>query len=589
MFKNLIHRSLILTFLALALLAAAEGTDQSALEQQGRRIYLDGRLSSGKPLLGKRPGNVIVSGREAACVQCHRRSGLGGVEGNEVILPISGHALFGGGDPVIVQVDTLFNVGQSVPSKIYEDKAFAAAIRLGQHVSGRKLSALMPRYELSDLDLRALSAYLRTLSAAWSPGAKGSEIHLATVIAPGVSPERRKAFADTLNSMMNLHNLNVAAGGRHKVRPIERKLQSQRTWVLDFWELSGPSSTWAAQLQQRQQQNPAFAILSGLSDGEWRPVQDFCELNKVVCWFPSVDLVPEAAKTSNYSLYFSAGMQLEVDVIAKQLITAAKKPGKVVQLVGSNPLAQAAAAKVQQLFTRAGIEVLSVESSQMSAEATATALKSLSAEDALLIWLNRDELQRLVSSASAPMSPVFLSATLIGDSLPTWPDEWSKNARLVQRLELPKMRAANLARFYDWLKNRQLPLVDEKMQSEVYFAVNSFSWMVSSMLNNLYSDYLMDRAEATLSMREAMQVQEEIQSMMMGGGGRRAQAVQLINNNKEPATQVAESADMSILMKRESSTVYPRISLGIGQRFASKGAYLQKLSTKDGASEWVVP
>jgi hypothetical protein len=128
------------------------------------------------------------------------------------------------------------------------------------------------------------------------------------------------------------------------------------------------------------------------------------------------------------------------------------------------------------------------------------------------------------------------------------------------------------------------------MQSEVYFAVNSFSWMVSSMLNNLYTDYLLDRAEATLAMREAMQVQEEVQSMMMGGGARAPQTA------KKPADSniAAQTVDMDFLMKRESITAYPRLSLSIGQRFASKGAYLWRIGTSAVVAEgnnakWIVP
>ncbi len=562
----------------------------TALELQGRQLYLEGKMANGNPLVGKRPGNITMRGKDAACVQCHRRSGLGGVEGNEAIPPISGQALFGGGNPVIVQVDKLFNKGLSTPPKPYDIKSFSSAIRLGQHVSGRNLSALMPRYDLSDDQLNAVSAYLRTLSAKWSPGAEAKEIHLATVIAPGVSPERRKAFVDTLNAMLNQHNVNVAAGGKHRIAPIEKRMNSRRTWELEVWDLTGPSSTWAAQLEQKQRQNPAFAILSGLANDEWQPVQDFCELNKVACWFPSVDLVPEGADKGEYSLYFSAGVQLEAEVVTKQLLSAPKKPAKVVQLVGANPIARGAAASARKLLTKTGIEVQEFEWNSSSNEALRDALKSLKPQDALLCWLNSDELKSVETTVSAPSSQIFLSSTLAGESVPEWPIEWREKAWLVQRLEMPKMRAANLSRFNDWIKFRQLPLVDEKMQSEAYFAVNSFAWMVSSMLNNLYTDYLIDRAEATLSMREAMQVQEEVQSMMMGGGGHGPQTG---HNPAEAKPAEHHTVDISFLMKREGTSAYPRLGLGVGQRFASKGAYIRKLNVGEKSSsndaKWIVP
>jgi mono/diheme cytochrome c family protein len=569
----------------------APNTTLNAIEQMGRQLYVDGVLANGKPLVGKRANGIKLAGVQAACVQCHRRSGLGGVEGNEAIMPITGRALFGGGEPVIVQIDKRFNQGLSTPSKPYDDKSFAAAVKQGRHVSGRKLSALMPRYDLSDEQLQAVAAYLRTLSVKWSPGAGQQEMHLATVIAPGVSPERHKAFVDTLNAMVNQHNVNVTSGKRQKILPRERQMHTRRKWAVDIWELTGPSSTWGAQLDKLQQQNPAFAIVSGLAQDEWQPVQDFCEHSKVVCWFPSVDLVPEGADKGAYSLYFSGGVQLEAEVITNRLMSEKKKPEKIVQVVGPNPIARGAAQAAHKLLVKAGVEVQDIEWSPSSSAQLTDSLKRLESHDALLVWLQAAELKDFALGVSVPKSTVFVSSTMIGEAVPAWSTEWSKNAWLVQRLEMPEMRAANLTRFHDWIKYRQLPLVDEKMQSEVYFAVNSFSWMMSSMLNNLYTDYMIDRAEATLSMREAMQVQEEVQAMMMGGGGRKPQTAQKV---VDPAVAPVHAADIPFLMKREGTTAYPRLSLGIGQRFASKGAYIQKIaadaSHPDGSNaKWIVP
>ncbi len=561
----------------------------TALELQGRQLYLEGKSSNGRPIVADREGGIKLRGQQAACVQCHLRSGLGGVEGNEAIPPISGRAIFGGGNPVIVEVDRLFNKSLSTPPKPYDDKSFRSAVRLGQHVSGRKLSALMPRYELTDEELRAVSAYLKTLSKTWSPGAAEKEIHLATVITPDVSPERRKVFVDTLNAILNQHNVNVATAGKHRITPIEKRLHSRRTWALDVWELNGPSSTWAEQLEKRQQEKPVFAVLSGLSESEWQPVQDFCEIQKVACWFPSVDLVPEEANKGKYSLYFSAGIQLEADVISKQLLSTSKKPGKIVQLIGESALAQKAASTVRRHLAKSGADIQDIVLNQSAADSTATLLKSLKPEDAVLLWLKDNELNNSLTGLAAPLSAVYVSSTLAGEKMPAWSVDWSKNAWLIQRSELPKMRSANLTRFNDWIRYRQLTLLDEKMQSEVYFAVNSFSWMLSSMLNNLHTDYLIERAEATLSMREAMQVQEEVQSMMMGGGGHGPQPV----NNSSKSKPTAHKVDMDFLMKRTGTTAYPRISLGIGQRFASKGAYVRPLvsdmNIAESGAKWIVP
>jgi hypothetical protein len=86
-------------------------------------------------------------------------------------------------------------------------------------------------------------------------------------------------------------------------------------------------------------------------------------------------------------------------------------------------------------------------------------------------------------------------------------------------------------------------------------------------------------------MRERMQVQEEVQALQMGGGGRQpAQTAR----SATPAS--AAGVDFALQLSRGGTTAYPRLSLGPGQRFASKGVYLIKL--KPGAAdlpEWIVP
>jgi hypothetical protein len=582
----------------LAVLAASTqaATDADPL-MVGRQIYLDGRMPDGQPLRGMRADVGGVSGAVAACVNCHRPSGLGLVEGNVGIPPVSGRALFGASEPVFVRMDRRFDPGLSVPHAPYDELSFAAAMRDGRHQTGRPMHTLMPRYDLTDAQLKAVAAYLKTLSDARSPGISDDTVHLATVIAPGVDAKRRQAFIATLTTAVNQMNVNVVSGLRQKVSVVERRLRSRRKWALDIWELSGPRSTWSGQLQHRQEEQPAFAILSGLAHDDWQPVQDFCERNRVGCWFPSVDMVPEDAEQSRYGLYFSGGVANEASVVAHQLNG---RVGRIVQLVGADAVARTAAATLQRKL--ASPDKLAPQRLPLNLEMTGTGLAAIQAalgemedSDALVLWLRPDELE-LLGKLSAPAAQVFVSATLAGDELAELPKAWKQRALMVQPLELPKLRAANLERFDAWLVGSKVPLVDRRMQSEVYFSARSLMSTLRGMLNNLHSDYLIERAEATLSMFESTQVQDEIQAMMMSPLNKRLASQAQATPAEAAAIAKVSQAQMDHLeemRKRGGTTVYPRLSLAQGQRFASKGAYLERLNPDApgilGEPQWVVP
>lgn len=586
-------RLMMLLPLLAALSAAAQGPSDVDLVEAGRRIYLDGQLPTGQPLVGQRASGNNLYAAQAACVMCHRRSGLGGVEGNEVVPPISGRALFEKGDLVIVRQDKRFEPGLSARHVPYDDVSFAAALRHGHHVTGREMNPLMPRYDLSDEQLQAVAAYLKTLSVDWSAGASQDEIHLATVIAPGVDDERRKAFITTLTTVVNQMNMNVVSGKRQKISVVERRLLTRRKLALDIWELSGPSSTWAEQLARRQQEHPVFAVVSGLAKDEWQPVQDFCEKNRVGCWFPSLELVPADAEQSRYSLYFSGGVATEANVVARKFNTTG---GRIVQLVGADPVARGAAAALRRSLALKGGDIRQLADLDLRSQGATdvkAVLASLKESDTLVLWLRASDLAEL-NVLPAPLAQVLVSATLAGDEQVELPKPWRKHATLVQPLELPVLRDANLERFDAWLSGSRVPLVDRRMQSEVYFAARSLVSITRGMLNNLHTDYLIERAENSLSMLEAMQLQDEIQAMMMSPTNKRPPSQTTPSEAAAmAAVSIVQQDHLAQMRKRGGTTVYPHLSLAQGQRFASKGAYLERLDPQAqgvmGEPQWVVP
>jgi mono/diheme cytochrome c family protein len=547
----------------------------------GDRIYRLGEDATRRPLQAVYGSGTKASGAAVACIACHRGSGLGGVEGDVTIPPITGRALFATGEPVVVRVDRRTGPGLTVAHGAYDEAAFTRIVRTGRDPAGRELNSLMPRYSLSAAELRAVSAYLRTLSTGPSPGVGPDELHFATVIAPGVAPERREAFLRTLNAVVAQANMTVHTSQRQKLAITERRLGGRRHWTLDVWELAGSPDTWRAQLESRQEAHPVFAVLSGLGGDSWQPVHDFCEEHHVGCWFPSIDVLPKRAEQGAFGLYFAGGVGAEAAVIARAIAPPAR--GRVVQVLGGDVRAAVAAGALRDRV--AGDRLVQIALADPTLPAM---LASLQPDDALVLWLTTPEFAQLPTTA--PSNRVYASALLVGgeDGVPP---AWRTNTVLAQQQEKPALRAANVERLRAWLGGMHIPVVDLRMQSEVYFAARYLLATTHAMLNNVHAPYLIERGEGMLSSYEAMLVRDEVQSLMMApmnkrpGGG--------ATTGTDAGVASSARAHLDEMATRGGTTVYPRLSLANGQRIAAKGAYLERLDPAGagviGDPEWVVP
>ncbi len=136
----------------------------------GEAIYRNGVLPSGRPLAAEREGNVRIEGATAACVNCHRRSGLGMKEGRRTIPPVAGIYLFHPRAGTIDDLDLPFVEGMRADRDPYTDATLARAIREGIGADGKPLSYLMPHYALDDAEMSELIAYLKQLSPGAVPG-----------------------------------------------------------------------------------------------------------------------------------------------------------------------------------------------------------------------------------------------------------------------------------------------------------------------------------------------------------------------------------------------------------------------------------
>lgn len=531
-------------------LTVANPADGASLP--GQRLYRDGVRSSGEPLRATVQKGVELSGADAACAKCHRRSGLGSSEGSNNIRPIAGRLLFAQPETARpVETGGGAAAGARVVERMaYTEATLARALRDGIDPAGHALNPLMPRYQLSDADIAQLHTYLGTLSSEPAPGVSDTTIHFATIIAPGVNPDKIRAMLGVLQAFVSDKNGGTRKETRRREIGREQMYRAFRTWVLHHWELTGPADTWGEQLVTYYRQQPVFAVIGGIGGGSWQPVHAFCEAFEVPCVFPDVDY-PVAEGAGYYSLYFSRGIALEADVLAKQLAEPRSGKGRIVQVFRDDETGRLPAQALRLALQRRGIDAL--DDYLVSGEGAVSAgvwsrLLRATRPSTLVVWLDSTEVQGLAATGAPPagLQTVYLSASM-SSSMPhtSLPDGWLDRVRMVYPFALLANRERHLARMNVWLRARQIPLADARTQANAYFAATVTGDAVAHIGENFSRDYFIERVE-----------------------------------------QMTETS--------LSPSIYPRLSLGPGQRFASRGGYIVGFPRDaDGVpvpvSDWLVP
>lgn len=486
---------------------------------------MEGRRDDGAPLVANRAGGLTLSGAQAACVNCHRRSGFGGSEGPSYIPPVNAASLFAASQP---------GTGASASGSgrsAYTDETLTRAIRSGIDPGGRRLDYLMPRYGLNGREMKDLTAYLRKLSTEPFANAEAGVVHFATVVAPGAGPERGKAMLEVLNACVDEHNAGPApVRGRRRLGP-EVKLLEQRKWQLHVWNLEGKPETWATQLDAHARREPVFATVGGLGGGHWAPVHEFCEREELPCLFPHVD-VPVTGETGTYALYLSRGVLLEAAIVAHHLARQAPGVKRAIQVLREgDEAARAAAEALQRTLAARGIET---EQRHIEAGAPLDARAfDMAPAEALVLWLRADDLKRLNTIGPVPTS-VYLSAILGGQEHAPLPAAWKARSLMAYPYELPQHRATRMAQLHSWLQARGLSPVDATVQMDALVACSALGAGMNAVADHVHRDYLVERLEA-----------------IIGRGGHSGQ--------------------------------YPKLSFGAGQHFASKSGYLVRFTDPESA------
>lgn len=428
----------------------------------------------------------------------------------------------------------LFDRAYRATGPIYNDATLARALRDGVDPTGRSLDPLMPRYTLDDADIDVLTAYLRTLGTEPPPGADDETLRLATVIADDTPDAERRAVRAVIDAFIKDKNAEARNdGARAKERREEgRVIAPYRVWSHDVWALSGAPETWRAQLDGRYRKEPVFAMVGGVADGPWWPMHDFCEDHTMPCVLPSTDQ-PGTVGDDFYTVYYSGGLRLEAEIVAVDV--ADTRADTIVQFVAAGDAAAMAAATTLRDRIPNATPIVEVNTGDDPALVAA-----ISGPGAVVLWLDRSIVTTIPDSAASTAGPpIYLSASLLDEGAASIPAGLRPRGRLITLFRTPLERDPGLRRFQLWAKLRGVDVTHERLQAQTWFAFMALLHSVKHTEKYLQRDYMIDTLDHA-------------------------------------------SGLMAFL------PLYPRGTVGPGQRFLAKGGQVIDLS---GATEprWIVP
>jgi mono/diheme cytochrome c family protein len=524
--RQLVRRGLATLGLALPCLLGWAQTHGAALNdaQWGERIYKSGLLADSSPLRGVRSDGVRVAGEQAACIQCHRASGLGGAEGNQLIPPIVGSILRAPGlRPLARRGRSNANITRSEHASYtraaYDTQSFSEAMVAGLHPSGTSLGYLMPRYTMDARSLAQLWAYLDTLSVGQAIGVDDKALHLATIVTADAPTAERDATLAIISSCI----------AERSPRPMGQT-SNALPWKHHIWQLGANPVLWPQELAQHQRKQPVFAVVSGASGGSWTPIHQFCEDQKLPCILPNTASVDDT-KASHWSFYFSRGTSLEAAVLAQQLVDTAPPSGwqRIVQRTDGSEAAQLAAKALAKQLRALGISA-QLTQRKLDLQADLTLGSTMTEQDALVLWINPGALSLFTNAAAAPRAGrVIFSGELGGLDDAPLAQAWRERAWMLYPYEHADRRNGRILLNTGHWMSRQGLMLEPRL---------------SRLQGNTYS-----ACEVTVRALQTMRTRY----------------------SQEFFVELLEAADEAAI-----ATAYPRFTLGPGQRYGSKSASIMQ-------------
>ncbi len=542
--QNSIKRLFAISFYLCACIYSSASFNGAEVDSRsymiGKALYTRGILPNGELVSATVQGDIAVEGDQLICETCHRKSGMGSTEGQQVVPAIAGNVLF---KPLKLPLSKppeppVFREG-------YTRETLMAAIRDGIDANGEPLDPFMPRYDIDAEALDGLMTYVDTLSKTPSPGVTEDTIHFATIILSSNSEAENKALVEVMEQYVQQKNMESRyESKRAKNAPWHKEwlFKPYRKWQIHTWELKGEKETWPAQLEAYYTQQPIFAMINGLVPSGWEQVNTFCENQGVPCLFPTTRL-PVVDETGFYTIYMTKGAVHEAEAAASHI---AKNPisGGVIQFVDkADQQSVVAAGTLRTELEKRGVKVrdLVLDGPADLARLSASSI----ADETAVLWLDKAASDHLLGSdLLLKTHRILLSTRFYGSDSNQIPAAKENSVLFIHSSEMPRRLDRLLLRSTGWFRAKRIYKPESKeIQANAYFALKVAGDAIKHIRGYFYRDYFIEKIEHMI--------------------------------DDLPYT-----------------SIYPRVSMAPDQRFVSRGYYIARVDGKGGLrniTEWMAP
>ena len=519
----------------------------------GKTIYLHGKLSSGEDIIATTVGDVQLSGEQAACVNCHRHSGLGSSEGSTIAPAVTGEILFSEQKIKAHRYQPSSNQARYAHDRpAYTEDSLKNTLQSGVDINGNPLELLMPRYIFAENDYKHLYAYLNSLSIN-NAGVTDTTLHIATIIDERASTDKINTMLSTLERYIS----DLNAGTRRETErtaqaPIQKEwlYQGYRKYKLHVWKLTGEPHSWQKQLNNYYDKTPVFAVVSGISKDSWNSIDKFCNTREVPCILPNTK-TPGYSANNFYTLYFDAGPYNDASVIARYFQNSAldnNEAASIVQLYDDSSYSEVAKNTLYEEITANGKRNITSVSVETINNKHGIDQYIKNKNTTVIIWSEKldDSLLAALSSNKNKIKSVFIPYYL-ATSIETRKklDNIGIEVLTSYPYVKPSSEPRDTIRSSVWAKSRKIDTTEKAVFTNTFSAIKILLNAIKHARSHFNRAYIIELLEHKL--------------------------------------------DKSVL-----TGMYPKLTIGPNQRYASRGGYIMKVpddvsSPLQPVSEWLLP